>query len=147
MNVLVCSTACSRDSFTKSDLDRRNLFRAMRFSKLFEVLCRAVKRLPGHLRDRVSESFDGFGYRGYSIECAIADRALAASGGWFWLRAPFSHFSLLTVEIIHQICVIIAHVCGLRNQRICGLPHKIGPNYRPACHAVAVLTTKAFCDI
>jgi hypothetical protein len=127
--------------------DRRNLFRAMHLSKLFEVLSRAVKRLPGHLRDRVSESFDGFGYRGYSIECAIADRALAASGGWFWLRAPFSHFFRLTVEIIHQSFVIITHVCGLRNKEFVVYPTKIGPNYRPACHAVAVLTTKAFCDI
>jgi hypothetical protein len=91
----------------------------MHLSKLFEVLSRAVKRLPGHMRDRVSESFDGFGCRGYSIDCAIA-----VSGGWFCLRAPFSHFFLLTIlDIASNLCRN-NHVCGLRNEDICGLPHK-----------------------
>jgi hypothetical protein len=110
--------------FHEIRLDRRNLFRAMRLSKLFEVLSRAVKRLPGHLRDRASESFDRFGCRGYSIECDIDNRAIAASAGGFCLRALFSHFFLLAVEIIHQIVVIITHVCALRNKKFVVYPTK-----------------------
>ena len=119
MNVLACCTACSRDSFTKSDWIDATSSALRTLSKLFEVLSRVVKRLPGHSRDRMSESFDGFGCRGYSIECAIA-----ASGGWFCLRAPFSHFFLLMIEIIHQIFVVITHVCGLRNKKFVVYPTK-----------------------
>jgi hypothetical protein len=65
----------------------------MRFANRFDVLSRAVKRLPGHLRDRESESLDGFGCRGHSINSDIVDYALDASVGGFCLRALFSHFS------------------------------------------------------
>jgi hypothetical protein len=37
--------------FQKIRLDRRSLFHAIRFAKPFDVLIRADKRLPGHLRD------------------------------------------------------------------------------------------------
>jgi hypothetical protein len=72
--------------FHEIPLDRRNLFLAMRFAKLFDVLIRTDKRLAGHLRDLANESLDGFDGRGHF---SIIDRTIGVG----YLRARFSHRS------------------------------------------------------
>jgi len=88
----------------KIRLDRRSLFHAMRFAKLFDVPIRADKRLPGHLRDLASESLDGFDCRGHSLDRDIVGGAFNASVGGFLFSHYFPPNSLIYDRIQYKMC-------------------------------------------
>jgi hypothetical protein len=67
--------------FQKIRLDRGRLFHAIRFAKLFDVLIRADKRLPGHLRDLASEGLSTAGVIPL-IAASLAAPSMRVSAGF-----------------------------------------------------------------